>query len=146
MMRFASAGFEGAELVLCSHQVAGTAEDTRLAVGAFIASRADLVLFCGGDGTARDVCGVTGKATPVLGIPAGVKMYSGVFGVTPARTAEVVLRFLKGETGLADVGGARSRRGKIPGRRMGGAPLHGGTHPVRADPRAGRQDADRRGA
>jgi len=97
-----SAGFENVEPI---HQPKGqcSAEDTRQAIRAFISSHVDLVLFCGGDGTARDVCGVTGKGTPVLGIPAGVKMYSGVFGVTPARTAEVVLRFLKGEIGLADV-------------------------------------------
>jgi len=79
-----------------------SAEDTRQAVRSFVASGIDLVLFCGGDGTARDICGVTHEETPVLGIPAGVKMYSGVFGVTPRRTAEAVLRFLKGEIGLAD--------------------------------------------
>jgi predicted polyphosphate/ATP-dependent NAD kinase len=96
-----AAGFEDMQPI---HEPkrACSAEDTRQAVCAFIASRADLVLFCGGDGTARDVCSLTGKDTPVLGIPAGVKMYSGVFGVTPARTAEVLLRFLKGEIGLAD--------------------------------------------
>jgi predicted polyphosphate/ATP-dependent NAD kinase len=97
-----SAGFEDVEP---AHEPKGrcSAEDTKQAVRAFVAARVDLVLLCGGDGTARDVCSVTGKDTPVLGIPAGVKMYSGVFGVTPARTAEVVLRFLKGEIGLADV-------------------------------------------
>jgi predicted polyphosphate/ATP-dependent NAD kinase len=52
---------------------------------------------------ARDVCTVTGEATPVLGIPAGVKMYSGVFGITPAHTAEILLRYLGGEIGLARV-------------------------------------------
>jgi predicted polyphosphate/ATP-dependent NAD kinase len=96
-----SAGFEDVQPI---HAPKGacSAGDTKQAVRAFIAARADLVLFCGGDGTARDVCGVAGQSTPVLGIPAGVKMYSGVFGVTPARTAEVLLRFLKGEIGLAD--------------------------------------------
>jgi predicted polyphosphate/ATP-dependent NAD kinase len=39
----------------------------------------------------------------MLGIPAGVKMYSGVFGVTPARTAEILLRYLLEEIGLAQV-------------------------------------------
>jgi len=97
-----SAGFANADL-RCEPKGECSAEDTKQAVRTFITSRADLVLFCGGDGTARDVCSVTGRGTPVLGIPAGVKMYSGVFGVTPARTAEVVLRFLKGEIGLADV-------------------------------------------
>jgi predicted polyphosphate/ATP-dependent NAD kinase len=96
-----SAGFDDVELIHVPKD-ACSAEDTRQAVRAFIASRADLILFCGGDGTARDVCSLTGKGTPVLGIPAGVKMYSGVFGVTPARTAEVLLRFLKDEIGLAD--------------------------------------------
>jgi predicted polyphosphate/ATP-dependent NAD kinase len=77
--------------------------DTRAATEKFITAGVDLVLFCGGDGTARDICSVTGEATPVLGIPAGVKMYSGVFGVTPARTAEIMLRFLTHEIGLAGV-------------------------------------------
>ena len=96
------AGFEAVE---ASQEPKGpcSAEDTKQAVRAFVTWRADLVLFCGGDGTARDVCNVTGKDTPVLGIPAGVKMYSGVFGVTPAQTAQIILRFLKGEIGLADV-------------------------------------------
>jgi predicted polyphosphate/ATP-dependent NAD kinase len=79
-----------------------SAEDTRAAVQKSLFAGVDLVLFCGGDGTARDICGVTGEATPILGIPSGVKMYSGVFGVTPARTAEILMRYLAGEIGLAD--------------------------------------------
>ena len=80
-----------------------SAEDTKAAVEKFLAAGVDLVLFCGGDGTARDICAIIGDTTPVLGIPAGVKMYSGVFGVTPARTAEILLRYLSLEIGLARV-------------------------------------------
>jgi hypothetical protein len=69
----------------------------------FIASGVDLVVFCGGDVTARDICSITGQATPILGIPAGVKMYSGVFGVTPHRTAEILARYLAQQIGLARV-------------------------------------------
>jgi predicted polyphosphate/ATP-dependent NAD kinase len=76
-----------------------SAQDTGAAVEQFLAAGVDLVLFCGGDGTARDICAKTGEETPVLGIPAGVKMYSGVFGVTPARTAIVLARYLTGEIG-----------------------------------------------
>lgn len=79
-----------------------SAQDTRAAVQKFLCVGVDLVLFCGGDGTARDICSVTGEATPILGIPSGVKMYSGVFGVTPARTGEILMRYLTGEIGLAD--------------------------------------------
>ncbi len=74
-----------------------SARDTRAATAEFLAAGVDLVLFCGGDGTARDIAGLVGSRTPILGIPAGVKMYSGVFGVSPARTADILLRFLKGE-------------------------------------------------
>jgi predicted polyphosphate/ATP-dependent NAD kinase len=96
-----AAGF-AAEIV---HRPAAepSARDTRAAVEAFLARHVDLVLFCGGDGTARDICALTAETTPVLGIPAGVKMYSGVFGVTPARTAEILWRWLLGEIGLARV-------------------------------------------
>ncbi len=79
-----------------------SADDTRAAVQKFVVAGVELVLFCGGDGTARDVCSVTGDTTPILGIPSGVKMYSGVFGVTPARTAELLARYLAGQIGLAD--------------------------------------------
>jgi predicted polyphosphate/ATP-dependent NAD kinase len=79
-----------------------SARDTEVAATELLAAGVDLVLFCGGDGTARDIGGIVGLRTPMLGIPAGVKMYSGVFGVSPSRTAEILLRFLKGELRLVD--------------------------------------------
>jgi predicted polyphosphate/ATP-dependent NAD kinase len=98
----AAAGFGPVELV---HSVEGepSAADTAAAVARLVAERVDLILFCGGDGTARDICAIAGTSTPVLGIPSGVKMHSGVFGMTPSRTAETCLRFLSGEIGLASV-------------------------------------------
>ena len=94
-----------------------SAQDTRTAVELFLSAGVRLVLFCGGDGTARDICAVTGEATPVLGIPAGVKMYSGVFGITPTRTAEILLLYLTQQIGLAsaeivDLDEERYRRGE----------------------------------
>ena len=80
-----------------------SADDTRIATRKFLAASVDLVLFCGGDGTARDICAIVGQTVPVLGIPSGVKMYSGVFGVTPVRTAQILARYLAGEIGTADV-------------------------------------------
>ena len=67
-----------------------TAEDSKGAVRAFVAEGADLILFCGGDGTARDVFAAAGRDVPVLGIPAGVKMYSAVFAVDPAAAAGIL--------------------------------------------------------
>lgn len=59
-------------------------EDTARAAAALGAAGATLVLFAGGDGTARDVARGLPAGTPMLGIPAGVKMYSGCFAVGPA--------------------------------------------------------------
>jgi predicted polyphosphate/ATP-dependent NAD kinase len=96
------AGFTAIEVVYAA-PTKPSAQDTRATVEKFLAAGVNLVLFCGGDGTARDICAVTGEVTSILGIPAGVKMYSGVFGVTPARTAEILMRYLTHAIGLARV-------------------------------------------
>jgi predicted polyphosphate/ATP-dependent NAD kinase len=90
------AGFEDVEVV-CEAAVPTRSDDTVRAVERFVAAGAELILFCGGDGTARDVSRATRGRVPVLGVPSGVKMYSGVFGVSPARTAEILLRYLEGD-------------------------------------------------
>lgn len=59
----------------------GTARDTRLAVAAM--AEAQLIVFAGGDGTARDVASAIAPAQAMLGIPCGVKMHSGVFALSP---------------------------------------------------------------
>lgn len=62
---------------------ASNAEDTRNACRTFVSAGAEMIVFCGGDGTARDVYDVSGDVIPLLGIPAGVKMYSSVFAISP---------------------------------------------------------------
>lgn len=75
-----------------------TAEHTRTAVERLAANDVDLVLFVGGDGTATDVASaLEGDDTPMLGVPAGVKVYSSVFGVSPEDAAEVAVRFSRTE-------------------------------------------------
>jgi predicted polyphosphate/ATP-dependent NAD kinase len=78
------------------------AADTKAAVKAFLNEALALILFCGGDGTARDICSVVGEKLPILGIPAGVKMYSGVFGASPLITAEILFDYLQGRLELAE--------------------------------------------
>jgi predicted polyphosphate/ATP-dependent NAD kinase len=75
-----------------------TAADTRAAVRAFVDADADLVLFVGGDGTAADVAeAVDGSDVPMLGAPAGVKVYSSVFALSPEDAAEVAATFERAE-------------------------------------------------
>jgi predicted polyphosphate/ATP-dependent NAD kinase len=69
-----------------------SARDTQAAARRFRDAGADLLLFCGGDGTARDIFEAVGRNVPLLGIPAGVKMFSAVFAVDPAVAAELVLK------------------------------------------------------
>jgi predicted polyphosphate/ATP-dependent NAD kinase len=92
-----------------------SAADTRAAVAAFVDAGVDLVLFVGGDGTAADVADALAEAggraadanasggadsdatgdreTPMLGVPAGVKVYSSVFAVSPEDAGEIAASF-----------------------------------------------------
>ncbi|WP_254543812.1 ATP-NAD kinase family protein [Halomarina pelagica] len=72
------------------------ASDTRAAVAAFLEAGVDLVLFVGGDGTAVDVAETiesAGVETPMLGVPAGVKVYSSVFAVTPRAAGRIAATY-----------------------------------------------------
>jgi len=81
---------------------ATTAEDTRKAAAEMAARGVDLLLFAGGDGTARDILDGTAGEVPVLGVPARVKMYSGAFARNPEAAGDATAAY------LADLG-ARSR-------------------------------------
>lgn len=82
-----------------------TAEDTKKAVRLFAEVKVDLIVFVGGDGTARDIYDALknlSNTVPVLGVPSGVKMYSGIFAVNPRDAAEVVVAFAKKTASMAD--------------------------------------------
>jgi len=80
-----------------------TKEDTQKACKEFQKRNVELIVFCGGDGTARDIYEVVNAHIPVVGIPSGVKMHSGVFGVNPESVAEVVLAFAEGKLHTSEV-------------------------------------------
>lgn len=79
-----------------------TAEDTRRAAKVFREPGVDLVLFVGGDGTARDICQAIDQELPCLGIPAGVKVYSAAFSTNPRTGGYLAARYLEGEAALMD--------------------------------------------
>ncbi|WP_224336453.1 ATP-NAD kinase family protein [Haloprofundus halobius] len=93
------AGFDP-DVVGAPSETETTADDTRHAIEGFVAAGVDLVLFVGGDGTAADVAEALseqGSETPMLGVPAGVKVYSSVFAVSPEDAAGVVASFERTE-------------------------------------------------
>ncbi len=79
-----------------------SAEDTKTACRGFEMRGAELIVFSGGDGTCRDVIDAVGARLPILGIPAGVKMHSGVFGIHPATVATILDAWLKGYLRVGD--------------------------------------------
>jgi predicted polyphosphate/ATP-dependent NAD kinase len=74
-----------------------SAEDTRHVVRLLCEQGVDLLLFAGGDGTARDVADSIQNVAAVLGIPCGVKMHSGVFATTPVAAATLINKIIAGE-------------------------------------------------
>ena len=79
-----------------------SAEDTRRAAQCLRSEQVDIVLFVGGDGTARDIYSAVGESLPVLGLPAGVKMHSAVYAVNPQAAAAILRALIDGD--LVDIG------------------------------------------
>jgi predicted polyphosphate/ATP-dependent NAD kinase len=75
-----------------------TAADTERAAATMAALGVDLLLFAGGDGTARNICHAIGTSIPAIGIPTGVKMHSAVYATSPRAAGEIVVRSLTTES------------------------------------------------
>jgi predicted polyphosphate/ATP-dependent NAD kinase len=78
----------------------------------------DLLVFIGGDGTARDIASVVDEKIPVIGVPSGVKMYSSCFALSPEKAAELLCSFLNGECEIKeaevlDIDEESYRRGEL---------------------------------
>jgi predicted polyphosphate/ATP-dependent NAD kinase len=102
--------------VYCVPEIS-SANDTRACCRLFIQNGVNLIVFCGGDGTARDVASA-GTSIPILGIPAGVKMHSGVFAISPEAAADLAIDYLRGglstrETEIIDIDEERYRHGEL---------------------------------
>lgn len=85
----------------------------------------DLLLFAGGDGTARNICEAVGERVTVLGVPAGCKIHSGVYGITPAAAGKVVAKMVRGELVsvqdalVMDIDEVAFRQGTVRAKRYG---------------------------
>ncbi|MCC3144484.1 ATP-NAD kinase family protein [Halanaerobium sp. Z-7514] len=103
-----------------------TAEDTKRAARLMKEEhKVDLLLFAGGDGTARDVYDALELEVPALGIPAGVKIHSAVYATTPQNAGIIAARFIKGqisateEAEVMDIDEKEFRKGRVTAKLYG---------------------------
>jgi predicted polyphosphate/ATP-dependent NAD kinase len=80
-----------------------TAADTHHAAKDMLEYGVEILIFAGGDGTARDIYEAIGDRVPVLGIPAGVKIHSSAFAVSPKRAADLIKEFLHGRAPVREM-------------------------------------------
>lgn len=102
-----------------------SAEDTQQAVQSIQQQGVDILVFAGGDGTARDVYQCIDDTQLVLGIPAGVKIHSGVYAVSPKAAGRVLERLVNGQLSslqqadVMDIDEQLFRQGVVKARRFG---------------------------
>ncbi|MBI1732144.1 MAG: NAD(+)/NADH kinase [Gammaproteobacteria bacterium] len=105
------------DLQLCDR--AGTGESsagsTRRCAAQMLGRGVELLLFAGGDGTARDILASIRDRIPVIGIPCGANMQSGVFAASPEAAGTLALAFLRGECPTVREQEVLGRGGLAPG-------------------------------
>ena len=89
------------EKVYVPEETRTSALNTKAACKTFLEKEVDLIIFVGGDGTARDVTSTISDKIPVLGIPSGVKMFSGCFLYHPRDLGEILDEMVNGEIAYA---------------------------------------------
>ncbi len=72
-----------------------TPEDTKN-ISCLMKELVEVIVFVGGDGTARDIVEIVDKEKPILGVPSGVKIYSSVFATTPENAARILKYYIEG--------------------------------------------------
>ena len=125
------------EIVYQTHNENTQALDTEQAVSALLAEQVDIILFAGGDGTARNIAKIMSQnaeqnfqqrmfpQVPVLGIPAGCKIHSGVYAITPTAAGRVVELMLTKqlvtltEGDVMDIDESLFRQGIVKAKRFG---------------------------
>jgi predicted polyphosphate/ATP-dependent NAD kinase len=80
-----------------------TSSDTNNVAKELRELKVDLIIFVGGDGTAQDIYKAIGNKTPILGIPSGVKIHSGVFAQSTSKAIEIVNKFVTDQVEFTEV-------------------------------------------
>ncbi|MCO7223638.1 ATP-NAD kinase family protein [Pleionea sp. CnH1-48] len=112
-------------VVVAEYAQPSQAEDTQDLIRCFEQQGVDVILFAGGDGTARDILSTLDTDIPVLGIPAGCKIHSGVYAVTPKAAGMVINQLIEGEllslreASVMDIDEAAFREGRVKARNFG---------------------------
>jgi predicted polyphosphate/ATP-dependent NAD kinase len=95
-------GIKNKQLIYSPSGNTTSADDTKSACKKLLEYPIDLLVFCGGDGTTRDIFTIIDRKIPLLGIPAGVKMHSGVFGINTSATAKMLYEFINKRLTIGD--------------------------------------------
>ncbi|MEE4246216.1 MAG: ATP-NAD kinase family protein [Kangiellaceae bacterium] len=121
------------------------ASDTQRMTQALVDYGVDLIIFAGGDGTARDILSALDGETPVLGIPAGCKIHSGVYAITPKAAGELVNQLLAGEVvslteaSVMDIDEVAFRDGTVRAKQFGQLAIPNALQYVQATKQGGKE-------
>lgn len=136
------------QVVYQPKQEPSEASDTEHCATLLVGAGVDLILFAGGDGTARNICAAVGERVAVLGVPAGCKIHSGVYAVTPAAAGRVVRKMVQGEllslqqADVRDIDEDAFRAGRVQARPYGEMNIPADLEYIQATKTSGRESEE----